>query len=108
MRYCLVKGKSPHIKQQSFLCNQKRTVCEDLSRSDRVSSCVHATCLSVGSGSKSRISCRGVRGQGQGQGLIVSVDCQVDALKHHGIKTHMSIVSLVLRVSCLSGHLVWN
>jgi hypothetical protein len=34
-----------------------------------VSACVYATCLSVGSGSRSRISCRGVRGQGQGQGL---------------------------------------
>ena len=73
-----------------------------------VSACVYATCLSVGSGSRSRISCRGVRGQGQGQGLIVSVDCQVNALKHHGIKKHVSIVNLVLRLSCLSGHLVWN
>ncbi len=32
--------------------------------------------------------------------------CQVSALKHHVMKTHVLIVSLVLRLSCLSGHLV--
>jgi len=61
--------------------------------------------LVVGSGVRGQGS--GVRGQGQGQGLV-SVDCQVSAVKHHVMKTHVSIVSLVLRLSRLSGHLVWN
>ncbi len=47
-------------------------------------------------------------GQGQGQGLIVSVDYQVNALRHHVIKTHVPVVSLVLRLSRPSGLLVWN
>ncbi len=48
----------------------------------------------------------GVRVKGQGQGLIVSVDSPVNALRHHVIKTHMPVVSLVLRLSRPSGHLV--